>query len=169
MCAEQPIQGRSPTVLLVEDDPAVARMLRIFLRASGFDIKDAALGAEALRVLEHESPDAVILDLMLPNGQGEAVLNRLRRPDQHSAPAWVAISSLDRSEATTRYGALGYHFLGKPFDPRVLLAMLSPALPEGHSRDRASGGPTLRDATIAKCDQPSSKARSRRRRGGRGT
>lgn len=83
----RPPGRRSPMALLVEDDPAVARMLRIFLRASGFEVTETPQGAEALLVLEQESPDAVVLDLMLPNGQGGAVLDRLRRKDRHNAPA----------------------------------------------------------------------------------
>lgn len=120
---------RTPMALVVEDDPAIARMLRIFLSASGFQVRETTHGAEALLVLERESPDAVILDLTLPDGQGGAILNRLREKDEHDAPAWVAITALDREEATIQYGSLGNHFLAKPFDPGVLLAMLRSALP----------------------------------------
>ncbi len=150
---------RTPTALVVEDDPAVARMLRIFLSTSGFQVVETTYGAEALLALEQESPDAVILDLTLPDGQGGAILDRLREKDERNAPAWVAITALDRQEATVQYGSLGNHFLGKPFDPGVLLAMLKPALPG--DGERRSGRPARRAALSGEGGRQSPPARRR--------
>jgi two-component system KDP operon response regulator KdpE len=169
MCAMRAPDKGSPTALLVEDDPAVARMLRIFLRASGFEITEAAQGAEALKVLERESPDTVILDLMLPNGQGGSVLDWLRGKGQHEAPAWVVISALDREEATARYGPLGNHFLGKPFDPMVLLAMLRTPLSAGEGGQPEAGARKQEGTTTARGGRSSRIARGDPRRGGKTT
>ena len=113
-------------VLVIEDDTGVSRMLRFSLRNAGFDTSEVATGGEALRILGEEPPDAAILDLQLPNGQGGAVLDWLRcsceRPGGH--PVWVVMSALDAVEATKRYGPLGSHFLAKPFDPWELITML---------------------------------------------
>ena len=116
-----------PRVLVIEDDEAVARMLRISLRSAGFDTVEVATGGEALRILKQQPPEATLLDLQLPNGQGGAVLDMLRRRSEggEDVPAWIVISALDRDEAIKRYGSLGNHFLAKPFDPWNLVAMLN--------------------------------------------
>ena len=130
MCAKQQFPGVPPKVLVVEDEPAVARMLRISLHAAGFDVVEAVVGREALQILERESADAVILDLGLPDGRGREVLDRLRQADDSGFHAWVVISGLDREEATGRYGPLGGHFLAKPFDPWDLVRVLNTLLSE---------------------------------------
>jgi DNA-binding response OmpR family regulator len=115
-----------PTVLVIEDDKGVARMLRFSLRNAGFDTSEVTTGGEALRILEQQPPDAAILDLQLPNGQGRAVLDWLRQLDgpASNSPVWVVISALDGEEATRRFGPLGGRFLPKPFDPWDLVAIL---------------------------------------------
>ena len=149
--------GCRPTVLVIEDDKGVARMLRFCLREAGFDATEVSTGRQALCILQQQPPDAAILDLQLPNGQGEAVLDWLRRRDERTAncPVWVVMSALDPVEATKRYGPLGCHFLAKPFDPWDLVRMLKklllakdepeqPSLSQGnpitHGRERPGGG-----------------------------
>ena len=86
-------------------------------------------GAEALRILQELSPEAAVLDLQLPDGQGGAVLDLLRRSEGTAkAPVWVVISALDQAEAIKRFGPLGSHFLAKPFDPWQLVAILNTLL-----------------------------------------
>jgi two-component system phosphate regulon response regulator PhoB len=117
---------RRPRVLVIEDDTGVARMLRFSLRNAGFDTSEVTTGGEALRILEQQPPDAAILDLQLPNGQGRAVLDWLRQLDglASNSPVWVVISALDGEEAIRRFGPLGGRFLPKPFDPWDLVAIL---------------------------------------------
>lgn len=110
-------------VLVVEDDQSITRMLRFSLKASGFTIAEVATGGEALIQMEKEPPDAVLLDLGLPDGQGEMVLKRLQQ-SPNGRPAWIAISALGRQEATRRYGPLNQHFMAKPFDPWELIEIL---------------------------------------------
>ena len=115
-----------PRILVIEDDESVMRMLRVSFRSAGFDTTEVTTGAEALRILKQQPPDAAVLDLQLPDGQGGAVLDRLRQLNERtrSSPVWIVISVLDREEATRRYGPLGSRFLAKPFDPWDLVAML---------------------------------------------
>jgi CheY-like chemotaxis protein len=125
-----------PRILVIEDDESVMRMLRVSFRSAGFDTTEVTTGAEALRILKQHPPDAAVLDLQLPDGQGGAVLDRLRQLNERtrSSPVWIVISALDREEATRRYGPLGSRFLAKPFDPWDLVAMLKNLL-------SAKGGP----------------------------
>lgn len=131
MSGKRTVRDLPPKVLLLEDDPAVARMLRFSLRAAGFDVTTVTAGAEALDILnEQGATDAVILDLGLPDGLGKAVLDRLRQANELGRPVWVVISALDREEAAGRYGPLGSHFLAKPFNPWDLIRMLEALLSE---------------------------------------
>jgi CheY-like chemotaxis protein len=72
----------------------------------------------------------VLLDLQLPDGQGGAVLDWLRRSDERTtdSPVWVVMSALDQDVATERYGPLGSRFFPKPFDPWELVAILQTLL-----------------------------------------
>ena len=65
-------------VLVVDDNPAVVALISDSLREAGFAVLPAANGAEALAVVEKESPDAVILDLVMPVVDGMEVLRTLR-------------------------------------------------------------------------------------------
>jgi len=105
-------------------------MLRFCLCEAGFDCSEVSTGGEALRLLQRQPPDAAVLDLQLPNGQGGEVLDWLRRSDERTtdSPVWMVMSALDPVEATKRYGPLGSRFLAKPFDPWELVAMLKKLL-----------------------------------------
>ena len=70
--------GPSARVLVVEDDEAIADVLRRSLRAEGHEVQSAGDGAEALTVAEQFAPDLVMLDLGLPRLDGIEVLKRLR-------------------------------------------------------------------------------------------
>ena len=117
----------APRVMVVEDDRAVIRMLRLALRAGGFDVEEVTDGRAALQALAEQPIDAVILDLGLPDGLAGAVLQRMRdsRPPHDRAPAWVVMSALDRSEATQQYGPMGNRFVAKPFDPWDVVRLLN--------------------------------------------
>lgn len=116
----------SPNVLVVEDDAGVARMLRLALRSAGFAVTSAGDGAEGMRVLTDQPPQALVLDLMLPDGGSPRVLAWVRH--QQAPPAWVAISALDERDAVKAFGALDGRFLRKPFDPLELARRLSTEL-----------------------------------------
>lgn len=124
-----------PSVLVVEDNLSIARMLRFSLRAGGFGITEVSTGAAALRLIDEYHPMAVVLDLGLSDGDGSTVLKRLQRqPDR--TPVWVCISSLDQEDAASEHGPLGIHFLGKPFDPWKLVNILTDMLSEAaHNKD----------------------------------
>jgi two-component system, OmpR family, response regulator MprA len=81
MPAEALTETPSARVLVVEDDEAIADVLRRSLRAEGHEVKSAGDGAEALTAAEQFSPDLVVLDLGLPRLDGIEVLRRLRADD----------------------------------------------------------------------------------------
>ena len=106
-------------VLVVEDDEAVRRMLRLALRSAGFDVAEVSRGSDALEELARSPYDAILLDLGLPDDLGAAVLERLREmaSEPHDTPTWLVMSAQDVVEVAEKYGPLGERFVPKPFDP----------------------------------------------------
>ena len=136
-------RGGEASVLVVEDDRGVKRMLWFSLRSAGFRVVEASTGAEALRILDRHPPDAVVLDLGLPDGRGPDVLDRLNRPGDWAGkePVWTVISALDRGEARRRYGPMSDRFISKPFDPWDLIKALEELLARKAGRAQPNRGP----------------------------
>lgn len=123
-------------VLVIEDDEAIVRVLRLLLRRNGFETARAESGREALSAMDESAFDAVVLDLCLPDGRGGDVLQRLQAAAGH-CPVWVVMSAFDEDEAVRRYGPLRGPFLPKPFDPWDLISLLDRLLgPEPDGRDQ---------------------------------
>jgi two-component system, OmpR family, KDP operon response regulator KdpE len=113
-------------VLIVEDEPALLRALRIDLRARGYEVHTAARGQEALDQAARWPPDAVLLDLGLPDRDGTEVIRELR--EWSSVPV-IVLSG--RSAAQDKIGALDAgadDYVTKPFAMDELLARLRAAL-----------------------------------------
>jgi two-component system KDP operon response regulator KdpE len=128
-----PGSGRAE-VLLVEDQPELLRALRINLRARQYDVLTARTGREALAVAASHPPDAVILDLGLPDIDGTEVIVELRRWSK--API-IVLSG--RSSPGDKIGALDVgadDYVTKPFAMDELLARLRAAL----RRDEGEAG-----------------------------
>jgi two-component system, OmpR family, KDP operon response regulator KdpE len=120
--------GPGPTsrVLIVEDEPALLRALRINLRARGYDVATAATGREALTAARRRPPDVVLLDLGLPDVDGSEVIRELRA---WSAAPVIVLSG--RAGSGDKIGALDAgadDYVTKPFDMEELLARLRAAL-----------------------------------------
>jgi len=114
------------TVLVVDDEPAIHRFLGPALATEGHRVLRADTGAAALAACEHERPDAVILDLGLPDLDGKEVLKRLR---VWSDVPVVILSARDREVEKIEALDLGADdFVNKPFGVGELLARLRAAL-----------------------------------------
>ena len=116
-----------PKVLIVDDEPDVLLTLRMILEAEGFDPALAADGETALRRIDDESPDLVVLDIMMPVLDGWFVLAELGgRPTRPSVVVCSAKSGdSDRSRARD-LGADAY--VTKPFEPDHLVAVIRDVL-----------------------------------------
>jgi DNA-binding response OmpR family regulator len=119
----------SKHVLIIDDDERLCAMLGQYLAQSGYRVTARHTVADGLREQRLAAPDAIILDLMLPDGSGLDVCTRLR------ASTGVPIIMLTaRGEATDRVVGLELgadDYLPKPFDPRELLARLRTVLRRG--------------------------------------
>ena len=110
------------TVLVVDDELQIRRLLRVCLEANGYRVVEAATGQEGIREAAQCRPDVVILDLGLPDLDGVTVLKRLR---EWSRVPVVVLSVRDRDEdkiAALDHGADDY--VTKPFSTGELLARL---------------------------------------------
>jgi diguanylate cyclase (GGDEF)-like protein len=109
-------------ILVVEDDPSIRRILRLQLEAAGYGVTEAEEGAAALRILETEMPDLVLLDVMMPNMDGNAVCRAIRgdRRLRHLPIIFLTAKSTSESKITgLDQGA--NDFLTKPYDRKELL------------------------------------------------
>ncbi len=117
--------GRTESVLLVEDDPAMRLVCTYNLEADGFHVLTATTGREALDLAAREEPDLVLLDVMLPDLGGFEVAERLRDLPIVFLSARAAEADLERGRAA---GAIDY--VTKPFDPVALPSRLREDLEE---------------------------------------
>ncbi|MGX2993801.1 response regulator [Streptomyces sp. JNUCC 64] len=124
-------------VLVVEDDPQLVRALVITLRARGYETDTATGGADALDRAADHPPDAVLLDLGLPDMSGVAVLRALRS----RGPVPVVVVSARRSpgEKVAALDAGADDYVTKPFSMDELLARLRAAVRRGGTV--VGGGP----------------------------
>ncbi len=113
-------------VLVVDDEPQILRALQTNLRGAGYDVTTAATGEDALAAAAARPPDAVILDLVLPDVNGTEVCRELRR--WSTAPILVLSAVGDEQEKVTALDAGADDYVTKPFGIDELLARLRAVL-----------------------------------------
>lgn len=120
-------------ILVVEDDPSVRELFKVLLEGEGYEILQAENGLDGLKRAEQDSPDLMILDLMMPDEDGETVLGKLR---SHSALSEVPVlvvsgkyEALDRLKEKLGDG----NVFSKPFEPTKLMDRIGELV--GHPDD----------------------------------
>lgn len=117
-------------ILVIDDEPQIRRLLRVALEAADYRVFEAATGREGLAEVASRQPDAILLDLGLPELDGMEVLRRLR--EWTSTPVLV-LSVQDAGEDKVRALDLGADdYVTKPFDTPELLARLRVLLRRTH-------------------------------------
>ncbi|OYY12667.1 MAG: DNA-binding response regulator [Rhizobiales bacterium 35-68-8] len=128
------------TVLVVDDEPAIHRFMAPALAANGYEALRADTGGEALALVANRNPDAVILDLGLPDMDGKQVIRRLR---EWSTVPILVLSARDREVEKIEALDLGADdFINKPFGMGELMARLRAAL--RHRMQEKGATPLLR-------------------------
>jgi DNA-binding response OmpR family regulator len=118
--------SKKATVLAVDDEPHVLKLVKANLESSGYKVLTAADGEEALRTVEHELPDLVILDLMLPKMDGYAVCRRIR--EFSAVPVIMLTARSAQVDLVHGFEVGADDYLTKPFSATELVMRVQAVL-----------------------------------------
>lgn len=126
------------SILVADDDDAIRLLLADFLSGEGFSVTQAKNGAEALKYLEQKIPDAMLLDIRMPDMDGLAVLRRMR-DDGLEAPTIVMTAHGTSSVAIQSIQLGAYDYVMKPFELDKVLVTIQRLLE--HQRLNSASDP----------------------------
>ncbi|MFA9288681.1 MAG: response regulator transcription factor [Weeksellaceae bacterium] len=122
------------SILLVEDNAELQESLKLYLQAEGYIVQTAGTGGKAIQLLEKRAPDMVILDLGLPDIQGEAVCYQIRK--QYKDVYIIILTARSSTEDVIKGLSLGADdYIAKPFNTEELVARIKAVLRRTHSAD----------------------------------
>lgn len=114
-----------PRVLVVDDIAEIRALISINLELEGFEVHTAATGRECLELVGAVAPDVITLDVAMPELDGFATAEALRRSPQTSHIPLVIVSAKAQGYDLARGAELGAHaYVTKPFDPRALVELV---------------------------------------------
>jgi two-component system, OmpR family, response regulator len=131
-----------PHVLVVDDDPAVRRLVGEYLGQNDFRVSQATGGAELMSLFRSEVIDLVLLDLRLRGEDGMQLLRRLRAESQ--LPVIILTGRAEEADRVMGLELGADDYLTKPFSPRELLARIRTVLRRTHSGQEVHGAPVCR-------------------------
>ncbi len=128
----------SNRVLVVEDDPTTAELVRLYLARDGHTVLTARDGMEGLRLARQESPDLVVLDIMLPKMDGLQVCRSLRTESE--VPIIMLTARVEEEDRLAGLDLGADDYITKPFSPRELAARVRAVLRRS-SKEALEQGP----------------------------
>jgi len=134
------------TILVVDDEPNITQLLKLYLSRSGFQVETAANGEEALRKTRSLRPDLIVLDLKLPDIDGLEVCRRVRAESDIPLIMLTARDEDIDKIVGLEMGADDY--ITKPFNPREVLARVRAVLRRAEGRLRADGPIRVGDLVV---------------------
>ena len=114
-------------VLIIDDDEKLRKLLKEYLEDNGHRVLTLADGSGAMKTIQEESPEIVILDIMLPGKDGLEVLQEIRR-DHHAIPVIMLTAKGEDTDRIVGLELGADDYLPKPFNPRELLARMKAVL-----------------------------------------
>ena len=127
----------SQRILVVDDDPEIARLLRAYLKQAGYQVLIAYDGETALHIIRRERPDLVVLDLMLPDRDGQDVTRIVRGdPALAATPIIMLTARVEDHDKILGLELGADDYVTKPFNPREVVARVRAVL------RRAQGEPS---------------------------
>ena len=134
----------TPSILVVEDEPAILELIKVNLVDAGYDIKSAENAETELEVLKRELPDLVLLDWMLPGQSGLALAKQLRGDARtRELPIIMVTARSEEADKVAGLEAWVDDYVTKPFSPRELKARIKSVLrrraPEAAQEPLAAG------------------------------
>lgn len=118
--------GRLTRILIIEDDQRLSKMVAEYLSPHGMQVTHAATASEGLALLKRETFDLLLLDLMLPDGDGLELCGQVRR--QSALPIIMLTARGDPMDRVVGLELGADDYLPKPFEPRELLARIRAVL-----------------------------------------
>ena len=110
-----------PRILVVEDDPDLRTIVRLQLSSQGYEIHEASNGAEGFQAMQDNTPDCVILDLMMPVMDGFGFLKRVRSVmDLQDIPILILTASEDERNRVRGFQYQADTYMSKPYDLQEL-------------------------------------------------
>lgn len=114
------------TILIVDDEDQIRELLRVYIENSGYEVFEAANGMHALEILKNQKVHLVILDLMLPDIQGEDLCKDIR--EEYEIPVIMVTGKTDESSMVHGLSIGADDYIGKPFSPRNVMARVEAVL-----------------------------------------
>jgi len=135
------------SILIIEDDEDIQRMLTYQLVKNGFNVSCADSGEDGLELLAGESFDCVILDIMLPSMDGLEVCSRIRKDkDTASIPILMLTARSEEEDMITGFDSGADDYVTKPFSPKVLMARIQVLLRKRRQSTKSAGSDSRLDA-----------------------
>ena len=128
----------SSNILIVEDDPHVVELVRLYLERDGHRVLSSFDGAEGLRLAREKAPDLIVLDLMLPGMDGIEVCRTLRKESQ--VPIVMLTARVEEEDRLAGLDCGADDYVTKPFSPRELASRVRAVL-RRTARDAVDNGP----------------------------
>ncbi len=121
--------GKKKRILAVDDEPGIARLIKVNLERAGYEVETANDGAEALELIENGLYDLIITDVMMPRMDGMELLNTIRsRPELSDLPVILLTAKSSDADVTQGYSLGTDMYLTKPFSPPELLTWVARVL-----------------------------------------
>ena len=115
-----------PTILIIEDEPELVKVLRSYFEKAGFDVETAYRGDTGLSIWDHKRPDLVLLDLNLPGMDGIDVAREIRRKE--NTPIVMLTARVEEMDQLIGLELGADDYITKPFSPRVVVAKVRAVL-----------------------------------------
>jgi len=135
-----------PRILVVDDEPMVAEVVKRYLEREGFQVAIAGDGANALTTYELTRPHLVVLDLMLPGVTGLEVCRRIR--ESSTAPIIMLTARGDEMDRIAGFEMGADDYIAKPFSPRELVVRVKAVLRRCYDGQPSTPGVTMRNGAI---------------------
>lgn len=135
-------------ILLVEDNPHIMKINHTALMMEGYRVLEAGSAAECLHILDTEDVNLIVLDIMLPDGNGVALCEQIKQ--KYEVPILFLSALGENKDIIAALHAGGDDYLPKPYDINVLLARVEARLRSAHTTKRIFTFDALKFDTVAR-------------------
>ena len=136
------------TLLIIEDEPELVRVLRSYLEQAGHQVLSAMRGDTGLATWENKHPDLVILELNLPGMDGLEVARRIRQNETRRTPILMLTARADEVDQLVGLELGADDYITKPFSPRIVVARVNALLRRSDSHKSFTRRLNISDLTI---------------------